>query len=80
VDVDVDSAHSIYHFRMAIDYSSYRVVKLERLSSSAPYTLAWGKRIDNPGPGNMMFIPSKIMINEKINSVMLGGYLWESST
>jgi hypothetical protein len=75
VDVDVDSPHSIYHFRMAIDFTSYKVVKLERSSPSAPYTLAWGKHIDNPGPGNMMFIPSKIMINENINSVMLGGYL-----
>jgi hypothetical protein len=77
VDVDVDGDGSIYHLRMAVDNLSYKVVKLERPSSSSPYTVAWGKHIYNPSHSNMMFIPSKIMINENINSVMLGGFLFE---
>jgi hypothetical protein len=53
------------------------VVKLVRASGSAPYSLAWGKHINNPGSSNMIFIPSKVMINENINSVMLGGFLYD---
>jgi hypothetical protein len=75
VEVEVDSNNSIYHFRISYDKLSYKVVKLERTSGSAPYTLAWGKHIDNPGSSNLKFVPSKIMINENINSVMLGGFL-----
>jgi hypothetical protein len=77
VDVEVDSNNSIYHFRISYDKLSYKVVKLERTSGGAPYTLAWGKHINNPGSSNFMFVPSKIMINENINSVMLGGFLWD---
>jgi hypothetical protein len=63
VEVEVDSKNSIYHFRISNIEQSYKVVKLDRTSGSAPYTLAWGKHIDNPGSSNLLFIPSKIMIN-----------------
>jgi hypothetical protein len=54
----------------------YWFIKLTRTDVNAPYAFEWAKEFKNSVPSKDFFLrPGQILVNEKINAIVMGGTL-----
>jgi hypothetical protein len=74
-----DNKDNLYIYRLKKFASNYWFIKLARTDTSAPYAYVWAKEFLNSA---ISFCPGQFLVNEKINAVVMGGYLhkWNPTT
>ena len=71
-----DSSDNLYIFRLSDNQPYYWFIKLTRTGPNAPYAFEWAKEFQNGAPSKpFTFRPGQILVNEKINAIVMGGYL-----
>ena len=78
-----DSSDNLYIYRLKEGAYYYWFIKLARTGSNAPFKFVWAKEFEYAvASKHFSFRPGQILVNEKINAIVTGGYLhkWDPET